>query len=267
MDFSKNYENLERAFKKQVEMDNVILSTCAHYLPNVKPRRKVDFVLVAMEPTRGKKQPQVLEDCRHEDCKSMNFVNSIEDFILHFCIRKYLCKDDECVTYHITDLAKGQMLPSKAREGRWDRWERWYALLYREIQLIAKPQAPVISIGKEVERFLNAKRLPNHVGSIVHYSRRASKAHGKIPRKQPQTYRRFKKDVTACSLKAIVCKVLKDERRDTCVKGLLNRLQLCRNFSESRKKLAFTYKVKFESLIDKGCMCPYDRYTPTWRQP
>lgn len=47
---------------------------------------------------------------------SRNFLNSIEDFILHFCARRYLCNPGE--RYHITDVSKGGMPVSAAGEKR-----------------------------------------------------------------------------------------------------------------------------------------------------
>jgi hypothetical protein len=55
-----------------------------------------------------------------------NFISSIEDFILHFCIQQYLCAPTQ--RYHITDLSKGAMLVKRAGVAT-QRYDTWYGLL------------------------------------------------------------------------------------------------------------------------------------------
>ena len=95
MSFSEQYAALEGKFKEQVEKDNEDLGIDSCFLANVAPKAQVDYVLVAMEPSR----PANIANIK-------NFAVSVEDFILHFCASKYLCKGTP--TYHITDLSKGR---------------------------------------------------------------------------------------------------------------------------------------------------------------
>lgn len=180
MGFNEEYASLESAFLEQVRLDNSECWPHSHLVSNFVPKGQVDFVLIAMEPSLGGGQPHDPATCEWIDSKSKNFAFSIEDFILHFCIREYLCQGGK--TYHLTDLAKGQMSVRQAKQRQRKRWERWYPLLQRELQLVAKRDALVISIGRDVERFLTDNELPNYIGSIVHFGKAAAKAQKQRPR-------------------------------------------------------------------------------------
>ena len=107
------------------------------FLANVAPKARVDYVIVAMEPSR----PANIDSIK-------NFAVSVEDFILHFCASEYLCKGES--TYHITDLSKGAMRVTDASSSpalRYERYKRWYPLLCEEIELMARPNAPIIPWG------------------------------------------------------------------------------------------------------------------------
>ena len=175
MTFSEKYAALEREFQQQVENDNKELRIKSSYLPNLKPTGSVDYVLIAMEPStgvpgKGGNNPSLIP---------RNFSWSVEDFILHYCVRNYLCEDQE--TYHLTDLAKGSMTTRLANKQRRHRYERWYPLLKKELQLLAKPEVTrLIAIGKVVADFLNKKPLLSVCGKSF-----ALQSH----RRSPQTYR------------------------------------------------------------------------------
>ena len=76
------------------------------FLPNLEPSGPVEYAFVCMEPSLGKWARSADEARRKVDAGFRNFVFSIEDFILHFCIQQYLCGPQE--RYHITDLAKAR---------------------------------------------------------------------------------------------------------------------------------------------------------------
>ena len=250
MGFNEAYAGLESAFLEQVRLDNADGWPHAHYVSNFVSKGPVDFVLIAMEASLGGGQPHDPATCECIDSKSKNFAFSIEDFILHFCIRRYLCQGGK--TYHLTDLAKGQMSADKAKHLQWQRWERWYPLLETELRLVAKPGAPVISIGKEVERFLMAQEIEKHVGSIVHFSKNNGKAQKKAAEEQPVAYDEFRSTVTASDLENTVRDVLKCEPNAPDIKDTLSRLQIHSRFSEHKRKLMFAYKVKFETWREQA---------------
>lgn len=102
--FSERYARLERRFQEQVESDHKDLTSGGGYVPNFTPSGSVDYVLGAMEPSTGVPgghDGQVPEP-------PLNFSWSVEDFILHYCVRHYLCRS-------------GELSPDGPGEGRHDR--------------------------------------------------------------------------------------------------------------------------------------------------
>jgi hypothetical protein len=84
-----------------------------------------------------------------------NLVNSMEDFILHFCIKHHLCEAAE--GYHITDLSKGAVLVERAGIARTQRYGRWYGLLLEEVDLVAAAEAGIFAVGKKVAEHLTLR--------------------------------------------------------------------------------------------------------------
>src|SRR5258706_9281219 len=82
------------------------------FLPNPEPLGPVDYVFVCMEPSLGRWARPPEEATSKVDAGFRNFMSSIEDFLLHFSIRQYLCSSIQ--RYHLTDLAKGAMLVKDA---------------------------------------------------------------------------------------------------------------------------------------------------------
>ena len=246
MTFLQDYRALERKFKDQVKKDNEYFEPKvtewkdSYYLPNIKPKGPVDFVLVAMEPSDG---------ARRDDgtvVSPRNFIGWMECFILHHCVKHYLCGEGQ--THHITDLAKGAMPTQQASKTRQERWPRWYPLLEQELDLVAKPEAPVIAIGSQVENFLNEnflkRKVTRRMGWIPHYSKQATAARSIAPRLHCDEYAEF--SVTASldeienTAKGVVQGKEFDQYRDDI---LAKRPQ--GPLSESSKMLMFTYKKLF----------------------
>ena len=98
------------------------------FLPVPEPLSPVQYIFICMEPSLGGGSP---EKARAEiEAGGRNFVNSIEDFLFHFSIRRYLCKPNE--RYHITDWSKGAMSVERAGIDRARRYDKWYSLLIDE---------------------------------------------------------------------------------------------------------------------------------------
>ncbi len=248
MTFRQDYLSLENEFKDQIEEDNEKLKIPSFYLPNVEPKGKVDFVLVAMEPSGTAKedgQPHV----------PRNFMASYEDFLTQFCLRKYLCRDGQ--SCHVTDLAKGGMPTAQAKETRNWRWPNWYPLLQQELELVA-PNARVIALGDTVAKFLkkqeeNERFQHGLAGTIPHFSRQASVARPIAPQLLPKQYDRFSKSVSIADIRRTAEDMMQgrefSESRDSILQGIPN------NLSESGRQLLFTYKCLFtvirsDSLTD-----------------
>ena len=246
MTFQQRYKALEDKFKAQIEKDNKHLKIPSYYLPNVEPKDKVDFVLVAMEPSgtaREDGQPHVYR----------NFMASYEDLLTQFCLRKYLCRDGQ--SYHVTDMAKGGMPTAQAKGTRNWRWPKWYPLLKQELELVA-PSARVIALGGTVERFLKAQKekLPQGLaGTIPHFSRQASVARPIAPQLLPQQYDRFSKDISIADIRGAAEEMMQGEEFAESRCSVLQGIP--KDLSESGCQLLFTYKCLFtvmrgDSLAD-----------------
>ena len=103
-----------------------------------------------------------------------NFLFSIEDFIFHYCVRRYLCGPAE--RYHITDFSKGAMLVDHAGLARIQRYDRWYALLQEEIDLCASPSAGIVAVGNVVSQHLARRGFRRPFTRVIHYSSQAGLA-------------------------------------------------------------------------------------------
>lgn len=250
MTFKEQYKDLEDKFKERIKEDNGHndMKIPSYYLPNVEPKDKVDFVLVAMEPSGTAKengQPHV----------PRNFMASYEDFLTQFCLRKYLCRDEQ--SCHVTDMAKGGMPTAQAKKTRNWRWPKWYPLLKQELELVA-PSARVIALGDTVSKFLkkqeeNEKFQHGLAGTIPHFSRQASVARPIAPQLLPKQYDRFSKNVSIADIRGTAEDMMQgrefDESRDSILQGIP------KDLSESGRQLLFTYKCLFtvirgESLAD-----------------
>ena len=244
MSFSEQYAALECKFKEQVEKDNndfkhFGIESC--FLANVAPKAPVDYVLVAMEPSRP----------ANIDCIK-NFAVSIEDFILHFCASEYLCKGTR--TYHITDLSKGAMRVSDASSSpalRYERYKRWYSLLCEEIELVARPNAPIIPVGQVVGDFLAVQKMEHLEDEILHYSQSAARHRPKMAKRHPEQFSEFKKTVDMSHIEASAKRVVEDAELGPCEpEKTLKRLQSGSGLTKSKKQLMFTYKCQFEKILE-----------------
>lgn len=175
-----------------------------------------------------------------------NFVSSLEDFILHFCARRYLCGPNE--RYHITDLSKGAMLVDRAGVARVERYDRWYALLLEELKLISRPDVGIVAVGSMVAEHLERRGFGTAFTRVLHYSGQAAAARKTgILGREPE-YEAFRDSVSLED-------VLRDAEAVLLAAGLppdyraatLTRLAKS-NLSESRRQLIFNYKMAFESI-------------------
>ena len=168
MSFEIAYNELESRMKGMAEQDGDV------FLPNVKPIEQVDYVLISMEPSLGRWASSPEQAYAKVNDGFRNFVSSIEDFIVHFCVRQYLCKSGE--SYHITDISKGAMLVETAGAARTQRYDQWYGLLVEELDIVSKSGAKVIVFGNAVAKFLQRKSFPRPFTKVIHFSPLAGKA-------------------------------------------------------------------------------------------
>ena len=233
---------MEREFQEQVENDDKEFRIKSSYLPNLEPIGPVDYVLVAMEPSTGVPGKGGNDPSRIP----RNFTWSVEDFILHYCVRNYLCGERQ--TYHLTDLTKGSMTIRLANKQRRSRYERWYPLLKKELQLLAKPEGTrLIAVGKVVADFLNKKPLFQCAERVLHYTRNAAPHRNRVIEPWREHFLEFSQSVDEEALEATIKEVLTEVDMESFVKfrpegGKSYKL------TESRKKLMFYYKNKFNEL-------------------
>jgi len=144
------------------------------FVPNAEPLGPVQYVLICMEPSLGRWARSADHAKSRVEAGFRNFLFSIEDFILHFCVRRYLCGSAQ--RYHITDLSKGAMLVDRAGPARIQRYHRWYALLQEEIGLCATPGAGIVAVGNVVALQLRRRGFRRPFIQVIHYSGQAGAA-------------------------------------------------------------------------------------------
>lgn len=216
------------------------------FLPNPEPECPVQYVLICMEPSLGRWAPTA--DQARSKVKSgfRNFLPSDEVSILHFCIRRYLCRPAE--RYHITDFSKGAMLVDRAGIGRVQRYERWYTLLEEEIDLVATPRARIVAVGNAVSEQLKRQGFLRPFAQIIHYSSQAGLARSKGIKDREDSFQVFKDSVSLEDVVATAKDVLTSARvpANICYETLsrLKKFQL----TTSRQQFIFNYKVAFESI-------------------
>ena len=242
MTFRQQYEALERRFKEQVEKDNRDLNIKSGYVHNFVPTGPVDYVLIAMEPSTG------VSGKDHKDPHQIdrNFSWSVEDFILHYCIRNWLCRDGQ--SYHLTDLAKGGMKTRLADVERTRRYDRWYGLLVEELHLLSKERGTrIIAIGKVVGEYLEDKDLCDRVERILHYTRTAASHRNRGIKPWQEHFPDFSRSVDRDAFDQTVKGVLKDAGMSSYVN---HRPEGGGTYTltESRKRLMFLYKMRFAEL-------------------
>jgi hypothetical protein len=243
--FKSKWTALEDRFRIQAEAEE------ATYLPVRRPDGPVDFILVAMEPSsRGPRA-------------TLNFCSSRADFILHHCVREYLCRS--IGTYHLTDLAKGRMTVPAARAGCKERYARWRPLLVDEFALLSKPEGAtrVIALGgtacrelRDIQR--SGSMTATFCGETLHHS--PGRAHINWPaaadRDRPG-YRLFlERTLTGGQLRqsaeitlgwlGIGTGPLAEHYRRLCAEDLV----------EIEQKLAFRYFVDFGRVVPGEVLRP-----------
>jgi hypothetical protein len=215
------------------------------FLPNPEPECPVHHVLICMEPSLGRWALSADEARSKVNAGFRNFLFSIEDFILHFSVRRYLCGPEQ--RYHITDLSKGAMLVVRAGLARVERYDRWYSLLEEEIDLVATPTAGIVAVGNVVAKHLERRRFRRPFTRVIHYSGQAGPARNRGIAGREDDFEAFRKSITLADVVATASDVLRvaglpDEYREETL-ARVARSQL----TTSRQKLIFAYKVAFEA--------------------
>jgi hypothetical protein len=242
--FHAAYRELEERMRARAVADGDV------FLPNPEPEGPVQYVLICMEPSLGRWARSPDEARSKVKAGFTNFVFSIEDFILHFSTRRYLCGSEQ--RYHITDLSKGAMLVDRAGVARAKRYDRWYELLQEEIDLVATPTAGIVAVGNVVSEHLERRRFRRPFTRIIHYSGQAGPArNGGIVGRENE-FEAFRRSVTLEDVVATARDVLRtahvpeEFRVET-----LSRLARS-ELTTSRQKLIFVYKLAFVAMRERS---------------
>jgi hypothetical protein len=235
--FQAAYRALEERMRALAESDGDI------FLPNPLPSGPVQHVFICMEPSLGGRPADEVRS--RIQAGSRNFLHSIEDFILHFAARRYLCGPGE--RYHITDVSKGAMPTRQAGDGRQDRYDRWHVLLQDEIDLVATPDVNIFAVGKAVADHLERHDFQRPFTRLLHYSPQAAYWRDRAIEGREKAFEAFRDAVTLDDLITTAEKVFEstqvpDRFRDETLSQLRDR-----QLTPSRKKLIFNYKITFES--------------------
>lgn len=234
-DFAARYTDLEARWRELAAAEGSI------YVPNPVPAGRVDYVLVAMEPSGPS------DDLRAWIAAGFrNFLRSPDDFILHWSVRRYLCGPGQ--TYHITDVSKGAMTVKEANRDRRQRWDRWWPSLAAEIELLSKSDGAtkIVVVGKSVHRFLQRQGCRMD-GTVLHYSPQAVRWRSKAVQGHDDAFAEF----ASLTLERVVSEAAMPAMTAAQVPDWMQRRTLERlpgYLSHSQKQLAFTYRRAFAGL-------------------
>jgi hypothetical protein len=238
--FQAAYRGLEERMKALAEAGGDV------FLPVPEPEGPVQYILICMEPSLGSWARSGDQATSKVEAGFRNFLSTLEDFILHFCVRRYLCRSAQ--RYHITDLSKGAMLVERARLARVQRYERWYALLREEIDLVATPNAGIVAVGNVVFQYLERRRFQRPFTSVMHYSSQAGRARKAAIVGHEDSFQAFRDSVGLEDLVSTANDVLTSARVPSEIRDeTLSRLERSQ-LTASRQRLIFIYKVSFESM-------------------
>jgi len=238
--FHTAYRKLEERMKARAEADGDV------FLPNPELLGPAHYVLICMEPSLGRWARTADQARSTVEAGFRNFLFSIEDFILHFCVRRYLCESEQ--RYHITDLSKGAMLVNRAGRERIERYNRWYPLLLEELDLCATASAGIVAVGNVVSQYLTRPDFPRPFTPVIHYSSLAGPARSAGVAGREDSFQAFRgsvslEDVVATAEAALKAAHVPSAIRDETL------LRLAKSqLTTSRQQLIFNYKVAFESM-------------------
>ena len=236
--FVDQYATLEERFRSRAEEDGDV------YLPNLPPREPVDFIFIAMEPSLKSWARSLYKAADMIARGFRNFSFSVEDFLLHFAARRFLCQGGE--TYYMTDVSKGAMPIRRARETRSPRWGSWYGLLMDELDLVAKPEASFFAVGRQVERFLRAKGFQKLSATLLHYSRQAARHRRAFISGREAEFAIFARSVALADIVTVAREVLEESATPRPVlESTVSRIRGA-ELTTSRRQLLYAYKTQLE---------------------
>jgi hypothetical protein len=232
--------DLEERMRALAEADGDV------FLPNSAPSEPASHVFICMEPSLGAWARSKEEAEAKIAAGFRNFHHSVEDFLLHFAIRRYLLEPGE--SYHLTDVSKGAMLVARAGRARRERYARWYELLREELDLVARGDARIFAVGGAVESFLRQQALPQAFTRILHFSGVAARARAEGIVGQEAAFEHHCPTVDLGNVITVADAVLARSRiPEPFRSAALARVSGAR-LTVSRKQLLFNYKLAFGAV-------------------
>lgn len=238
--FRAAYQELEARMKVLAERDGDI------FLPNPEPEGRVDYLLICMEPSLGRWASSAEEARSRVESGFRNFLSSIEDFILHFCVRRYLCSPAE--RYHMTDFSKGAMRVERAGLDRILRYNRWYSLLREEVELCTTANSAIIAVGGAVAQHLTRREFPRPFSRVIHYSGQAARARRDGIAGREDDFNAFNGSVCLDEILSAAEQVFQAAQAAAEIRDKTMARLAGSQLTTSRQQLIFNYKVAFESL-------------------
>jgi hypothetical protein len=246
-----NNKNFKKAYNVlEVRMGEFAKETDEIYVPNLVPPAPADYIFICMEPSLGEWAKNRNDAERKLKDGFRNFLDGFNTMILHYAIRKYLCKEDQL--YHITDLSKGAMLVRKAGNNRTGRYEDWYPLLLDEMYLVATSKVRVFAVGAQVTQFLKRQNFPWNLTQLIHYSGTAVRHWEKVVREYEQDFKRFCHEVTQKDFFNYAKAVIESSQVPSAIGERAFRRLSRTNLTHSKLKLIFNYKLVFEKVNCKS---------------
>lgn len=252
-----NNQSFEQAYNElEVRMRDLAQRNDEIYVPNIVPHGPVDYIFICMEPSlgewtrKGDEAKRKLEAERKLKEGFRNFLDGFNTQILHYAIRKYLCRNDQ--RYHITDLSKGAMLTKKADEGRTARYMNWYPILLEEINLVASANAKVFAVGAVVEEFLERQNFRREVTRLIHYAWTAASHRDKAVKDHVEDFELFRGTVTNEDFFDDIKAFIESSGVPFVISERALRRLHCGNLTLSSLKLLFNYKLSLDAALCKA---------------
>jgi hypothetical protein len=257
MSFKSEYAKLEEKCEAKCKNDN----PHSIFLPNIEPSGKVDYVFIGTEPsledwTRRQKTMKEKEEEAKRKRKAgfKNFVWSERDFIIRFCINKFLGN-----SYYITDLSKGAMLNEDANRNYEARYERWFPLSIEELKLVTHNSSKIILIGKKHDNFfekridrINNETIKNMIKNRKKISQHSLVNSNEIKKIFDKEKLKFtdvnEKDIINFAIDFLKKWNMQDDLREEIIVNVRNKLQNFNNNTKIRQKLISVYKFQLEKI-------------------
>jgi hypothetical protein len=220
----------------------------AAYLPSFSPKKTVDYIFIAMEPSFGwwARTEEIAEDMVNKGF--VNFLWSIQDFLFHFAINNFLSED-----YYITDISKIAMTTEYANILRKEMYPRWIEHLKKEVDIFGAKNRKILFIGGQVEAWLYDKFNTNEViGRVIHFSQQATGARKKIAYENHEEYLDFcnENDLSSKRIKEFTYYTLRRYlSNDELINHVFKKINGREDFmTESRKQFIFCYYKVFKQI-------------------